>query len=97
MTERVTIGVVAAKLGVGSSEAVSVWVRQAEIAARETRAPARLRAVEYAYQIAIGRDVMFTSSESKTELGFPKRAADKEIEIDDSASRATLAVTDVKR
>lgn len=85
MTERATIGAVAAKLGVGSSETVRRWVCQAEIAARETRVAARLRAVEHAYRIAIERDVMFTSSESKTELGFPKRTGDKEIELDDSA------------
>lgn len=85
MIERVTIRAVAAKRGLDSSEAVRVWVRQAEIAARETRVAARLRAVEHAYQVAIERDVMFTSPESKTELGFPKHAADMEMELDDSA------------
>ena len=55
--------------------------RQA-IAARETRIATRLRAVEYAYRIAIERDAVFKSPESTTARCIPEHAAGREIELE---------------
>jgi hypothetical protein len=54
--------------------------RQA-IATRESRKAARLRAVEHAYRMAIDRDAEFMPPEPTGALGFPKHAADREVEL----------------
>jgi hypothetical protein len=54
--------------------------RQA-IAGRETRVAARLRAVEYAYRMAIDRDATVTPSEPTKACRFPEHAADREIDL----------------
>ena len=55
--------------------------RQA-IAARETRTAARLRAVEYAYRMAIERDASFKSPGPISESALLNIRADKEIELE---------------
>src|SRR2546427_672533 len=55
--------------------------RQA-IAARETRVATRLRAVQHAYQTVVGHDTAFRPPQPERAHRPPKRAADKEIELE---------------
>ena len=55
--------------------------RQA-IAARETRVATRLRAIHHAYQAVAGHDTALTPPEPDRTLRAPRRAADKEIELE---------------
>ena len=52
------------------------------IAAREARIAARLRAVEYAYRMAIERDIVISSSEAARPYGSFQPSADREIELE---------------
>jgi hypothetical protein len=53
-----------------------------DIAAREARVAARLRAVEHAYRIAIERDAVFTPPEPTRACRPSEHAADREIELE---------------